>query len=328
MDTERASSLAEQQQAITANAVNMAAQVAAQVAQENAAQVAASVVAQASQQAYAATHAGLQRELAKAFKPKTLSLSRKDTSAVTSFFYRMEKYFRLVGVSDHNTMVELATYAFDGDVAIWWRARCEGQLYSWEGFKEKVIERWCDQNDILNARMQLRNLIQRGSAAAVTSLFDSICLRIPNMADEEKRDRYLSMLKPSVQKEIMLCDGLDTYEKMAQKTILIDETLFQYRRTTDMRTQHAQQGPQKMELGRLEGEGSSSSGVSHRDMRQLELRLMDQLSRLNLKNVKCYNCGKMGHTAKFCRAPAKPAGRGAGNPKVPNFLAQPRPKRG
>jgi hypothetical protein len=324
-----------------------AAQHAAAAAQQ-AVQQQAHAAAQAAQQAAfnAVANAGLQRELAKAYKPERFALSRKDTQKVNNFFYRIEKYFNLLGVHDDATKVELATFAFDGDVAVWWRSRYEGQVRMWQALKDRVYERWADENDMQRARNQLRTLKQTGSAASATAVFDSLCLRIPGITDEEKRDKYMAMLKPHIQKELLLCSGLDTYEKLAQRAVLVDDTLYHFRRD-HYGGGGGNSGGDKMELGHM-GASDSSSGDSDSDEElnamggRKQSRYKQQKNggwskkgakhnsggsgsggsgkkggKKDLSSIKCFRCGKYGHYASKCTSP-----RDDGGEKSPNERAQ------
>jgi hypothetical protein len=275
-----------------------------------AAQVATHIANQGVQQAgayaadaamHAVTHGNLQRELAKAYKPERFSLSRKDTQKITNFLYRTEKYFKLLGVTDDRMKVELATFAFDGDIAVWWRSRFEGQNMPWEAFRARMTERWCDENDMLLARHELRNLRQTGSATAATNLFDSLCLRIPGITDEEKRDRYMTMLKPHIQKELLVCEGLDTYEKLAHKATYLDNTLYRFRRAHS-----STNAPSNMELGLMEGEEVEEGHAPELGVMAHDQRAPNGRFKRDLSKVKCYNCQEMGHLARDC--PKKPKG--------------------
>ena len=313
-------------QAVVGAAANAAANVAAQVGQQVAAGVAAQVAQQAQQAvagqaAHAAFHAvanaNLQREIAKNFKPDKLSLRYKDTQTVETFLYRMLKYFRLMGVHDDATRVELASYQFTGDVMTWWRARYEGQAMTWDQFKDRLRERWADENDVMLARQELRTLKQHKSAIAATSIFDALCLRIPNITDDEKRDKYLAMLKPHLIKELMLMDGLDTYEKLAQKAILLDETMYRLNR------RGGGGGSSAMELGNLQESDSESSD----DERVAAMGQKPGGQSKGADSVKCWQCGQKGHYAKDCPKPKKNKGKLKGKDN-PNGRAQSRPKRG
>lgn len=271
---------------------------------------------------HAVANANVHRELAKVYKPEKFSLRSKNTQAVETFFYRMDKYFRLLGITNDNMQVEIASFTFEGDIAIWWRARYEGLPMTYANFKNLVRERWADEYDMQNARNRLNALVQTKSASSLIAELDSVCLRIPNITDEEKRDKLIRALKPQVAQQVMLCDGLDTYEKVAAKAVLIDDTLFRFRRT---------QGSTAMEVGNIEyasdyvndSEDSMGplaafhqGGRDNRGARHPNGQFKKQHNGPSGNTQgkafkgKCFNCGNHGHIAKDCKQPPKPRPNG------------------
>lgn len=293
-------------------AVHQAAQVATQAATQVAHHMAQQANAQAGQAAFnAVASAQLQREMAKNYKPDKLALKYKDTQTVQNFFYRLEKYMRMLSVYDDTTRVEVASFQFDKDVAVWWRTHHDGQVMTWAEFKDVVQKRWCDENDVQRARASLRTLKQRGSAASATSEFDMLCMRVPGITDEEKRDKYMAMLKPSVRRELCLLDAsaIDNYEKLAQRAIRIDEALYRFTQERSSST--------PMELGNLE-EDESDEEEDHQELAAMDhgrkpngqfKPKQDQAKtgkgKKDMTRVKCYNCNEKGHIAKECKKPRR-----------------------
>lgn len=292
-------------------AQNVAEQVAAHVAQQvvqGAAMQNAHMAANAAQ--HVAAMANTHRELAKQYKPEKLDLRRKDTQRVQSFIFRIEKYFRMIQLNDDALRVEVASFQLDGDVALWWRTRYEQTPMTWSEFVQKLREQWCDEHDIMRARSELRDLKQVGSAQTYTAKFDSLCLRIPDISETEKCDRYLYGLKPAVQKEL-LCNRYGPLTPLPYKTLtnqaeLIDGTLYEFR------LMRARQETRDMEIGTLQSSTDSPQllAAMHRQPngrfrpkgRPGNMKPRSSSSR-DMSKVRCYNCQQMGHFAATCKNP-------------------------
>lgn len=318
-------------------AQQQAGNVAANVANQVAAQVAQGAVGQAHHAVVAAVANGnLQRELAKTFKPDKLVLRGKDTSKVSDFFYKIETYFDMLAITDERLKVQMAVYMFTGQVITWWRTHYQGHIHTWQRLKDVVTERWADENDMQIARMELRDLRQTGSVARLTDLFDSLCLRIPNMSDEEKRDRYQAMLKPRIQRELLMHTGLNTYAELSNRAILIDEKLYRFNRrygygadrngATDMDLNHI--GCSDSECDDSEGDdgglaniqdrrpngrfgggggkgGRGGKGGQDKGRGKDKRRGGNGSKGKDLSKVKCFNCQEMGHYASDCPKPRR-----------------------
>ena len=242
--------------------------------------------------------ANVQREIAKQYKPKDFSLDRKNTPLVENFIHRAEKYFSMIGLNSDAMRVDVASFAFQGEVATWWRLYHADQTMTWEQFKQYLRDRWTDPHDVQVARQKLRTVRQTSSFQTLQAELEKLFLRIPNISESEKADRLLGALKPEVQKQvrIQLAENLTDYRKLCTTAQFVDDTLFHYQRRergSDMELgamgQRDAHGRYRKGGDKQGDKGKAKHGERHNGKGKPDKR-----------NQKCYKCGKKGHFIRDC----------------------------
>ena len=227
--------------------------------------------------------------------------------------FEVEKYFECCNLQDPQR-VPYAGAMLTGNAAIWWRSVCQeaaNPITTWAQFKADLIYNFKHIDDVKLARDRLRSLRQRTSVAGYYADFTRAIFQIPGITEEEKMDRFLSGLKPALQKEIALREPTTFADltKMASKldTVLYSADRRSYLasnlarsagagRTSNYRPSHS--GATPMELGAIHA-GPSTSRTSY-PRNKLTPAERDKLRR----EGRCFYCRELGHVAERC--PKKP----------------------
>ena len=236
--------------------------------------------------------------------------------------FEMEQYFAATGIQDPQR-VPFAAAMLTDNAAIWWRSACQDTSHtisSWSVFKAELILNFKHYDNQKAARNRLRTLRQRTSVAQYYADFMQATLEIPGITEDEKMDRFLDGLKPTLQREITLREPEDfnTLVKLAHKL----DALF-YAASRQQPSQLAQQfdrggqqqfargsqmqgRPVPMELGAVQhgaSHGASHGAVPSRyQPRRAALNDQDR-QRLRSQGL-CFYCKEPGHIALRC--PNKP----------------------
>lgn len=164
---------------------------------------------------------------------------------VENWIFELEQFFAAVesttGVSSAQLIQQAVKYAasyLKGAALSWWRGVVEARVrennvtpLDWPTFKQMLITQFRPIADDKIARLQLNQLQQRpGQVGEYVRRFRELLLKIKDMSEADKIDKFMRGLIPSIAREV---DGLDAqhveeYMLKAQKT----ELRFQQRGAT------------------------------------------------------------------------------------------------
>jgi hypothetical protein len=106
--------------------------------------------------------------------------------------------------------ITIVTSKLVGHAKIWWRRHCEdypcltsgtympGRYTSWDSLKSALIKDFMPSDVITKARNQLAKLTQKSTVRQLAEQFTKLELRIPNLSNDEKSDRFIRCLKPHI----------------------------------------------------------------------------------------------------------------------------------
>lgn len=195
-----------------------------------------------------------------------------------------------------------------GHAQKWWQYRkigakdnSEVMPSTWQQLREELESTYKPINDARLARDKLATLRQTGSVQALIYAFRTLCLRIPDMNEGEKMDRFLRALKPHIQKELEVKE-VTKFEDACLMAERIDRITYAgnkgnqrsgntYRTTERATSAH---GPTPMELGAL-------NASSRRDGSKPRYQKLTPEEREELRRTgRCFYCRQPNHRALDC----------------------------
>jgi hypothetical protein len=262
----------------------------------------------------------------KAFRLKEYDGSRDPTN----WLYTVEQFFDATHM-DEAGRVPHAALLLIGNAQTWWRAHKEAtrdkplqRIRAWADFAAALTAQYRPTNVPEVARYKLRYLRQTHDVRNYVAIFRATCLDIPDLAEAEMLDKFVTGLKPAILREIKLRKpiGFEATVAMAEELDQLERTL----RATTGRPSGAfterrpfgrftgiPSGPVPMEIGALRIH-PRSGGQRGAARPQNPRTRMDPARQQRLRqDGLCFHCEKPGHMARDC--PAKTSGNGQRAPQ-------------
>jgi hypothetical protein len=208
-------------------------------------------------------------------KPERFSGTKEDAANVESWVYGMSKYFDAGGPSfatDSSRLI-FAQTMLQRNALDWWRFVEQQAMVgaatapnTWAAFGAAIVQRFQPVNAERMARDRLLTLHQTGSVAAYAMEFQRLLLRCPDLSAAEQLHRFISGLKTTTQRELVLREPttLAAAIDMAER---VDHLTYRLGGRGTGNTPGGQRagGPTPMELGALDEEDADAFQEGERD---------------------------------------------------------------
>jgi hypothetical protein len=176
------------------------------------------------------------------------------------FVHQLEEHFSLAGVTNDIQRIRLAALCLRGAARTWYTSTNitweDGEIMTWERFKEELHAHFSPLNQSKLARDKLHSLVQDSSVADYTHQFRILAVKVTDLSQSERYHRYVGGLKHFIRREIELRQDIDeTFEAAARFAEKFDRTNATYR-STDRPFKHWRPNQPS--------NGSSDSRSSHR----------------------------------------------------------------
>ena len=191
--------------------------------------------------------------------PTPPNFEGKGHEDIGAWLFKIRQYCELTGMAAGPAWVLYAAQLLRGAAAEWWRYREETclpgtNLRNWEAFAAEITERFTTKNQNNSDRDRLYNLQHRGDVTGFNRRFSAAALRVRTLSDEDLRHLYIRKLEPQLQRQVAVQfpNSLATAMHMAEEIEAASRTGKPRNSLPHFEGRARGQGPEPMELGRLE----------------------------------------------------------------------------
>lgn len=201
--------------------------------------------------------------------------------------------------------VKLAAASLRGAALTWWRAQMlskkELAPSTWDAFADSITAAFQPINPIQAARDKLDNLKQTTSVAAYAHAFRNLALRIPDLSDADKLQRFIHGLKLNTQREIKI-RAPSTFEDAVNMADRYDSIVYDQQRQARRAADPPRRRFDNNAGGSTRSELAAINASDTKPTTQRYTKLTPELRQQLLKEGKCFYCRQSGHTANSCPA--------------------------
>lgn len=169
-------------------------------------------------------------------KPSKFRGDKVDLEEVTVWLFGLESYFDITQVCGDSVRVAFAAAMLEGPAQSWWMtikrsgADGDGNLTqivpkTWMEFSLALTQRFQPINADRAARDRLLKLCQSPSVGQFASTFQQLLLKCPDIGVKDQIHRFISGLKPHIQRVVLLQKPVDLVEAISMAE-LVDNVAF------------------------------------------------------------------------------------------------------
>lgn len=239
---------------------------------------------------------------------------------VDTWLFQVREHLNITNLQERG-YIPYAASLFRGNAALWWREVCEHahRPGTWDEFCGAVRDQFRPENWSRRGRDELANLYQYGKESVADFLhrFRSACLKIDNLSEEEKLDRFVRALVPDVRMQVEL-RGPANYHDAAMYAERADAVLSRVAGHDSRKNWHKKnkggfQHRPPPPTAKPEGESSAGQGPEPMEIGSMRRKPLsrEEMQRLRSENA-CFYCRKpnAGHMARDCPLKKKKQGNG------------------
>ena len=160
-------------------------------------------------------------------------------------------------------------------------------------FEEKLRSMYGNPDEARSAAQKLLTFKQKGSASHYTSQFKQLAAKTGWTDDETLIDTFYRGLKDTVKDELVVRDRPQTFDKYTNLAITIDNR--QHERRQEKKGTYIPRVPGVTKQSQNTPDTSHGTAPGPMNLGGIN-------QQRNKRQIKCYNCGKMGHIARNCRS--------------------------
>jgi hypothetical protein len=252
---------------------------------------------------------------AKVAKPSTFNGGFR--ANVELWLFEMNSYLEIAKVPGNQKVQFVSSYLKD-NAALWFKyvyeeAEAQGVQLTWEGVQEKLLQRFRPIESAKTARVALASLRQTGSAQHYCNLFQQYVTLTGDMAEADKIFAFQRGLKPFIAREVDLREPYTLTDAMnyairadARNSLLFKKSAFgdnsysnkvQFSRPVPMEVDNL-----NMEQSDEEESVSVNATYAQRSSQVKRFEISDADRERCMKERRCFNCKKVGHSSKQCRS--------------------------